>query len=45
MPIFNYKCKACGIECELLVPRFDSEAECPKCGSADEQGTAFVREP
>lgn len=35
MPIFNYKCKACGIECELLVPRFDSEAECPKCGSAD----------
>ena len=35
MPIFNYKCKACGIECELLVPRFDSEAECTKCGSAD----------
>lgn len=35
MPIFNYKCKSCGTECELLVARFDSAAECPKCGSAE----------
>ncbi len=34
MPIFTYQCKQCGEECELLVARFDSEAECPKCGSA-----------
>ena len=35
MPIFDYKCESCGAECELLVARFDSEAECPKCGSAN----------
>lgn len=35
MPIFNYRCNRCGVECELLVARFDSAAECPKCGSAD----------
>ena len=35
MPIYNYKCRDCGTECELLVARFDSEVECPKCGSSD----------
>ena len=34
MPIFRYKCQECNAEFELLLPRFDSPAECPKCGSA-----------
>lgn len=35
MPIFRYQCRSCQAEFELLLPRFDSEAECPACGSAD----------
>ena len=34
MPIFRYKCQECNAEFELLLPRFESPAECPKCGSA-----------
>ena len=33
MPIFRYKCLECQAEFELLLPRFDSPAECPKCAS------------
>ena len=33
MPIFRYKCLECQAEFELLLPRFDSPAECPGCGS------------
>ena len=35
MPIFRYTCKKCGANFELLLPRFDSEAKCPVCGSDD----------
>lgn len=35
MPIFRYLCRACQAEFELLLPRYDAPAECPKCGSAD----------
>jgi putative FmdB family regulatory protein len=35
MPIFRYQCRSCQAEFELLLPRFDSDAECPECGSAD----------
>ena len=35
MPIFRYKCRSCQAEFELLLPRFDAEAECPKCASSD----------
>ncbi|MDR0932717.1 MAG: hypothetical protein LBM70_06840 [Victivallales bacterium] len=35
MPIFNYKCRQCQTECELLQARFDSAVECPNCQSAD----------
>lgn len=33
MPIFRYHCPACNADFELLLARFDSPAECPKCGS------------
>lgn len=33
MPIFRYQCQECNSEFELLLPRYDSPAECPKCGS------------
>ena len=33
MPLFRYVCAKCRAEFELLQPRFDSPAECPKCGS------------
>jgi putative FmdB family regulatory protein len=35
MPIFRYRCKNCNAEFELLLPRYDAPAECPKCGSTD----------
>ena len=35
MPIFRYTCKKCSADFELLLPRFDSEAKCPACGSME----------
>ena len=35
MPIFNYKCSQCQKVFELLLPKFDSPAKCPDCGSED----------
>ena len=35
MPIFRYYCKNCDFTFELLLPRYDSEAFCPKCGTAE----------
>ena len=35
MPIFRYTCKNCGKDFELLLPRWDSEAKCPACGSEE----------
>ena len=35
MPIFRYHCNKCQADFELLLARFDSEAECPACGSED----------
>ncbi len=33
MPIFEYKCSACGGDFELLV-HSDTKIACPECGSA-----------
>lgn len=33
MPIFEYKCSACGGDFELLV-RSDTDVACPECGSS-----------
>ena len=35
MPIFEYICKDCGGAFEKIVPRYDSEAECAHCNSAN----------
>ena len=35
MPIFRYYCKNCDFDFELLLPRYDSEAFCPNCGTAE----------
>ena len=35
MPIYRYHCLKCNSEQELLLPRFDSPAVCPQCGSAE----------
>ena len=37
MPIYEYRCKACGKEFETLVRNAGDEKElvCPKCGSKD----------
>ena len=35
MPIFRYYCKNCDMSFELLLPRYDAEAFCPKCGAED----------
>ncbi len=40
MPLFSYHCDECNAEFELLLARFDSEAECPECGSGK-----IVRQP
>lgn len=32
MPIFEYRCKACGEDFEKLV-RGEEKVECPRCGS------------
>lgn len=34
MPLFRYRCIECDADFELLLSRFDSPAECPKCGSS-----------
>lgn len=34
MPLFDYRCGACGAESELLV-RGDAQVLCPSCGSAE----------
>ena len=35
MPIFEYRCSACGDEFELLVLNSSPVAECASCGSQD----------
>ena len=34
MPIFEYKCSACGGDFELLVRSSDTDVACPECGSS-----------
>ncbi|MFZ4080313.1 MAG: FmdB family zinc ribbon protein [Pirellula sp.] len=34
MPLYEYRCKECDRESELLVRSLDSKPECPECGSA-----------
>jgi len=33
MPLYEYTCRACGAEVELLVRDSDSAPRCPTCGS------------
>jgi putative FmdB family regulatory protein len=33
MPLFEYLCKSCGKGFEKIVPRHDSQADCPHCAS------------
>jgi len=33
MPIYEYVCRRCDRAFEALVPRPDSKASCPECGS------------
>jgi putative FmdB family regulatory protein len=33
MPLYEYRCKECNRESELLVKNLDSQPECPECGS------------
>lgn len=33
MPLFEYKCQACGDPFELLVLKSDQPVACPNCGS------------
>ena len=33
MPIFEYICRECERPFEKIVPRYDSEADCPHCNS------------
>lgn len=35
MPIFRFHCRKCGKDAELLLPRYDSSATCPACGSSE----------
>ncbi|TCO72417.1 FmdB family zinc ribbon protein [Rhodovulum euryhalinum] len=37
MPIYAYRCGACGAECEQFVRGDDAPPVCPDCGSADLQ--------
>ena len=34
MPIYEFRCDACGDEFEELVRSSDEQVECPRCGSA-----------
>ena len=33
MPLFEYICKDCARPFERIVPRYDSETDCPHCNS------------
>lgn len=35
MPIFEFRCSACGDEFEVLVLNSSPVSECPSCGSQD----------
>jgi putative FmdB family regulatory protein len=35
MPLFDFRCRACGREFEALVRAQDAAPECPACRSAD----------
>ena len=33
MPLYEYRCKDCDQQSEILVKSLDSKPECPECGS------------
>ncbi|TCP40807.1 FmdB family zinc ribbon protein [Rhodovulum marinum] len=35
MPIYAYRCGACGASCELLQRSTDAPPVCPECGGAE----------
>ncbi len=35
MPIYEYRCRECGDEFELLVRRDETGVKCPECDSSD----------
>jgi putative FmdB family regulatory protein len=44
MPIFEYVCQDCGKDFERIVPRHDSQTDCPHCHSQrlDKQLSVFA---
>jgi putative FmdB family regulatory protein len=41
MPIYEYRCAACGARVEVLVRSPTTTPSCPKCGSPLTQGKLF----
>lgn len=35
MPIYDYRCRACGSVSEVLIRRSSDGVSCPQCGSQD----------
>jgi putative FmdB family regulatory protein len=35
MPIFEYRCRKCGVEFETLVKQRDEKVKCAECGSEE----------
>jgi len=33
MPLYEYECKDCSKQVEILVPSIQSKPDCPECGS------------
>lgn len=44
MPIYRFHCPECDRHFELLLPRYDAEAHCPVCQSAEleRENTSFA---
>jgi len=34
MPMYEFRCRKCGVTFEELVKRADEKVKCPECGSA-----------
>lgn len=35
MPVYEYRCRACGARFDVLVRSQDQKVACPKCGAED----------
>jgi putative FmdB family regulatory protein len=43
MPIYEYRCAACGAQVEVLVRSHTTTPSCPRCGSLLAEGKLFSR--